>query len=276
MEITSSQEIENIRRKSQKRKRKYGLISVLSVLVGLVIWWAVTDIFHVFPSYALPSPFAVVQGFIFKLTNKAPDNGTLFQHIWASLKIALTGYTLGAVIGVPLGICMGWFKKVDLFVTPLFDLIRPIPTIAWIPLMILWLGIGLLAKSSIVFLSAFVPCVVNSYSGIKSASKVHLWVAQTFGASNLQMLRTVAIPSALPQIFTGLRVSLGSAWTSLAAAEMLAASRGLGFMIQLNRQLARPDLIIVAMLTIGVIGASLSKLLTIAENKIIKGDKEAK
>ena len=119
-------------------------------------------------------------------------------------------------------------------------------------------------------MSAFVPCVINTYSGIKATTQVHLWVAQTFGASRRQMLKEVAIPTALPYIFTGLRVSLGSSWTSLCAAEMLAASRGLGFMIQLNRQLARADLIIVGMLTIGAVGAILSVGLGYLEKKYVK------
>ena len=131
-------------------------------------------------------------------------------------------------------------------------------------------GIGLGAKSAIVFMSAFVPCVINTYSGIKATTQVHLWVAQTFGASRGQMLKEVAIPTALPYIFTGLRVSLGASWTSLCAAEMLAASRGLGFMIQLNRQLARADLIIVGMLTIGAVGAILSVGLGYLEKKFVK------
>ena len=98
---------------------------------------------------------------------------------------------------------MAWFRRVDMFVTPLFDLIRPVPTIAWIPLMILWFGIGLGAKAAIIFVSAFVPCVINAYAGIKQTKPVHLWVAQTFGASRREMLFTVAIPTALPLIFTG-------------------------------------------------------------------------
>lgn len=257
----------------KKRNRKFAVISIVSVTLFISIWEILTDILKIFPSYALPSPFKVASSFITKLNGKAPDNGTLFQHILASLQVALTGYTLGALVGIPLGIFMAWFRKFNMVATPLFDLIRPIPTIAWIPMMILWFGIGLGAKSAIVFMSAFVPCVINTYSGIKATNQVHLWVAQTFGGSRIQMLKEVAIPTALPHIFTGLRVSLGAAWTSLCAAEMLAASRGLGFMIQLNRQLARADLIIVGMLAIGAVGAFLSFILGIFEKKVVKGVK---
>ncbi len=258
-------------RMCRKKAVKFGIISCISLMVFFLIWYICTDVLHLKPDYILPSPVQVFKAFVLKLTTKAPDGATLFGHIGSSLKVALSGYLLGAVIGIPLGIVMAWFHKVDLFVIPLFDLIRPVPTIAWIPLMILWFGIGLGAKAAIIFVSAFVPCVINSYSGIKQTKQVHLWVAQTFGASRTRMLFTVAIPTALPLIFTGLRISLGTAWMTLCAAEMLASNTGLGYMIQLNRTLARADLIIVGMLTIGCVGILLTSLLNIFEKKMVRG-----
>lgn len=266
--------VTDIQRKKKKENRKFFIISIISLVTFFLVWELATDVFRLMPDYSLPSPVKVFKSFINKFSNQNPDNGTLQQHVFTSLKVALSGYLLGAVVGIPLGICMAWVKKIDLFVTPLFDLIRPVPTIAWIPLMILWFGIGLGAKAAIIFVSAFVPCVINSYAGIKQTLPVHLWVSQTFGASRTKMLFTVAVPTAIPLIFTGLRISLGTAWMSLCAAEMLAANRGLGYMIQLNRQLGRPDLIIVGMLTIGGIGALLSFLLGLLESKLVKGVKE--
>lgn len=137
--------------------------------------------------------------------------------------------------------------------------------------MIILLGIGVVAKASIVFLSAFIPCVVNSYTGIKSTKKVHIWVGQTFGASKTRLLFKVAIPSALPYIFTGLKVSLNSSWGSLVAAEMLGSDSGLGYMIQLGRLLCRADLIIVGMVVIGIMGTILSAILDFMEMKLVKG-----
>lgn len=267
--------VTELEKKQRHDKRKFACISLLSLVVFFGVWYAATAVLHLMPDYSLPSPVQVLEAFIYKLGNKAPDGGTLFQHIAASLKVALTGYLLGAVIGIPLGICMAWYKRIDLFVTPLFDLVRPVPTIAWIPLMILWFGIGLGAKAAIIFVSAFIPCVINSYAGIKQTKPVHLWVAQTFGGSRTKMLFTVAIPTALPLIFTGLRISLQAAWTTLCAAEMLAANRGLGYMIQLNRTLARADLIIVGMLTIGFIGTLFAVVLTKLEKKVVKGGRGA-
>ena len=255
----------------RKIKIKFGIVSVVSLCVFFIVWYVCTAVLHLKPDYILPSPVQVVQAFISKLTRTAPDGATIFGHIAASLQVALTGYILGAVVGIPLGIAMAWFRRVDMFVTPLFDLIRPVPTIAWIPLMILWFGIGLGAKAAIIFVSAFVPCVINAYSGIKQTKPVHLWVAQTFGASRREMLFTVAIPTALPMIFTGLRISLGTSWMTLCAAEMLASNKGLGYMIQVNRSLARADLIVVAMLVIGLIGTIFTVGLNALEHRFVKG-----
>lgn len=255
----------------KKKNRKFAFVSLCSLIIFFGIWHLVTAVLQLMPDYSLPSPVQVLKSFIEKLTKKAPDGGTLSQHIFASLKVALTGYTLGAIVGIPLGICMAWYRRLDLFATPLFDLIRPVPTIAWIPLMILWFGIGLGAKSAIIFVSAFVPCVINAYAGIKQTKAVHLWVGQTFGASKTKLLFTVAIPTSLPLIFTGLRISLGTAWMTLCAAEMLAANKGLGYMIQMNRAIARADLIIVGMLTIGAIGTLFTWGLDKLEKILVKG-----
>ena len=195
----------------------------------------------------------------------------MLVHVASSLKTVLSGYLLGVVVGVPLGICMAWFKPVDRFLRPLFDLIKPIPGIAWIPVMITLFGIGLMGKAMIVFMTAFIACMVNAYSGIKQTRDVHLWVAQTFGASNLQQLFTVAIPTALPMIMTGRRVALGAAWSAVIAAELLASSSGIGFMIQQCRGLARPDIIIAGMIAIGLIGTLLTWLLGLLEKLVLKG-----
>ena len=188
----------------------------------------------------------------------------------ASMRVALSGYFLGVVIGIPLGIAMAWFKPVDYFVTPLFDLLRPVPGIAWLPVLIVMFGIGLLSRAMVIFLSAFIACVINSYSGIKNTKPVHLWVGQTFGASNLQQLFQIAIPTALPMIFTGLKVALGASWNALIAAELLASSKGLGFMINQARGIYRPDIIIVGMIAVGITGAILSWLIELLQKLVLK------
>lgn len=255
----------------KKKRQSYIWLSLLSIFLFLALWWFCCDVLHTTSPSTLPGPVQVVKTFVRKLTGTAPDGATLPQHIFSSLRIALGGWALGVIIGTPLGIFMAWYKKVDLFVRPVFDLLRPVPGLAWIPLMIILFGIGITPKIVTVFLSAFVPCVLNSYTGIRQTREVHLWVGQTFGASDNQMLLNIAIPTALPMIMTGVRVALGAAWTCIVAAEMLASTRGLGYMIQQARGIYRPDIIICGMIAIGVIGAVFSWLLSLIERKIVKG-----
>ena len=253
--------------------RKYAYLggSLLSLLCFFGIWYLITSVLHWFPPQALPDPVRIIQSFIRKWTSRAPDGGTLPQHIWASLHLALYGFFLGAVIGIPLGIAMGWNRTMDLLVTPMFQILRPIPPIAWIPIMLIFFGIGQTAKAAVIFVSTVTNCILNSYYGIKQTKDVHLWVSRTFGASKWQMLWTIAIPSALPMIFAGLNLSLNVAWMSLVAAEMLAANQGLGYMIQYNRMMARADYVIVGMIAITLVGAILTRLLGALENAIVKG-----
>ncbi len=257
----------------KKREIRYFVYSCITILVVLGFWWAVTNGLHLVNAMVFPSPVKVVQTFFEKLTDPNPDGATIPQHLFASLKLALTGYFLGVVIGVPLGLLMGWYRPVELFFRPIFDLIRPIPGIAWIPILIILLGIGLLPKAIVIFLTAFVACVENAYAGIQQTRDVHQWVGRTFGASHLELFFRIGIPTSLPLIMTGMRVALAGSWSALVAAELLASNRGLGFMIQQARGLYRPDVIIVGMLSVGLVGALLTKLLSILENIVIKGRK---
>lgn len=252
-------------------KWRYTMVTLLTIALFLLVWYLCTDVWKVVPRMVLPSPVRVLSTFINKFTNPNPDGATMLQHLGASLQVAMTGYVIGILVGVPLGILMAWNKRADMFIRPLFDLIRPIPGIAWIPVMIVMFGIGLLSKAMVIFLSSFTAMVINSYSGIKQTKAVHLWVGQTFGATRLQQLFRIAIPSALPMILTGLRVALGNSWGALVAAEMLASSRGLGFMIQQNRGIGRPDVIIAGMIAVGIVGALLTWILLLIERAVLKG-----
>lgn len=246
-------------------------VSCASVLTVILIWYVYINVLHLKSETVFPGPVKVLRTFVQKLHIKAPDGATLGQHLWSSIKVALLGYFLGAVVGVPLGIAMAWNKWVDRFARPLFDLIRPIPGLAWIPMFILLFGIGITSKALVIFLGALIACVVNSYTGIRQTQELHLWVGEVFGASDRQKLFRIAIPTALPMIFTGLRVALGSSWTALVAAELLASTRGLGYMIQQARAISRPDIIIVGMLAIGAVGAMFDAVLHMIEVKVAKG-----
>ena len=256
-------EMEDIMTLQQKKERaiRLKLISALSLCLFFLLWYLVTDVLKLAPATLFPSPVTALETGIAKWTTKKPDGATLPTHIFSSLRVSLLGFCFGACIGVPLGVVMAWWEPMDTTLRPVFDFIRNIPPIAWIPIMIILLGIGVVAKAAIVFLSAFIPCVVNSYTGIKSVKKVHIWVGQTFGASKLRILFKVAM-----------KVSLNSSWGCLVAAEMLGSDSGLGYMIQIGRLLCRADIIIVGMIVIGVCGTILSALLDLLERALVKGD----
>ena len=270
-ECSQQVEVDMLRQKERRRKNKYLMVSVLTMVVFLLIWELCSDVLHLMPSYSLPSPVASVKAFITKFYDRSPDRGYIWQHALASLQVVVNGSGLGIVIGIPLGILMGWYKKFDMFFKSIFDIIRPIPPIAWIPIMVVLLGIGVKAKAAVIFLSSVVPCVINSYAGIKQVNPVHLWVAQIFGATDRQMLRTIAIPSAMPMIFTGVRVALNAAWMALVAAELLASTKGLGYMIQLARTFGRPDIIIAGMFAIGLLSMVFNVIVSLLEKKFVKG-----
>ena len=255
----------------QKRKIKLKIISLIAVVAYIAVWYLCTAVLELAPSYKVPDPLTVVRTFITKLYDPRPDGSTLIVHFWSSFKVVMVGFCCGAVLGIPLGILMGWYRWVNSLLRPIFDFIRPIPPIALIPIVVILFGISLEAKAIIVFIAALMPCILNSYQGIKQTNMVHVWVAQTFGATNRQRLFTVGIPSAMPMIFTGLRVSMATSWMSLVAAELMGATSGLGYLISVARGLLRSDIIIVGMLCLGVIGICISLLFDFLEKLMVRG-----
>ncbi len=253
--------------KYEGEQRKNVLLSMAGLILFFALWELFVDV-GIISERALCSPSKLVSTFIVKLTSKNPDGATLIVNTLASLKLAVLGFLIAVAVGIPLGLFMGYFKAFDKFMTPIFEILRPIPPIAWIPIVILTLGIGLSAKIFIIFISAFCGCVINSYLGIKLTNKTYINVARTFGASDWQIFTKVCLPSAVNMIFAGVRTALNSSWGTLVAAEMLAATSGLGYMIQMGRRLIRPDIIVLGMFTIGSIGALMGLILGGIEKKI--------
>ena len=244
------------------------ILPVLTVVLFLGVWEFAGGI-GLIPSAYLPSPSILVQTFVMKLTDVNPEGATLIQNMLSSLQTSFSGFFAALIIGIPLGLLMGYFEEIDRFVKPVFEMIRPIPPIAWIPLTIVLLGIGFRAKAFIICFAAFVPCVMNSYTGIKLTSPALINVAKTCGASRMQIFFHVAIPSAIPMVLAGVRLALAASWSTLVAAEMLASPSGLGYMIQMGRLLARPDLIVLGMVMIGLIGLLLSAIVSRVESKLL-------
>ena len=262
------QRIAMVQKKKRQEKRTSQLRSLLRIAVFLGVWELASDLNLVNSRY-LAAPSTILKLFFTKLTDPNPDGAVLGVNVLASLQVSLTGFFLAIIIGIPLGLLMGWYGGFESFVRPIFELVRPIPPVSWIPLTIVWLGIGLPAKAFIVFFSAFVPCVINAYTGIKQTSPVLINFAKTCGASNFTTFWRIGIPSSMTMVFAGVRVALGNAWATLVAAEMLAASSGLGYMILMGRQFARPDLILLGIVVIGVIGVIFTAILGWVENKVL-------
>ena len=241
-------------------------ISTLSVLIFFLFWYLLTSGFSLVGANYLPSPGEVF--FAFKKWAVRPFAGeTIWGHMFVSLRLIIYSFFIAILIGLPLGILMGWYEKIDRIVNPVFQLIRPIPPLAWIPLAILWFGIGITSKMFVICLAAFVPSLINSYTGIKTVDRLLVNAARTFGAKQPDILKRVAIPHCLPYIFTGIRLSLTACWMTLVAAELVAASAGLGYSMQMARRTLDPPVIFVSMITIGLIGMVMIQIVKYIENK---------
>jgi len=244
------------------------VLSTVSVIAVLGVWFCLTSSGKIISPAFLPAPHNIVIDF-FRILRSSYVGNTLIGHTLVSLQIVLGGFFLAVAIGIPLGILMGWFKRIEAIVDPLFQLLRPIPPLAWIPLSLLWFGIGIKSKIFVIWLSAFVPCVINSYTGIRLTEPLLVKAALGLGVKRQRdLLREVAIPSSLPVILGGVRIGLGSAWMTLVAAELLASDAGLGYMMQMARRALEPSVVILGMLIIGVLGALMARGLRALEKRI--------
>lgn len=259
-EMTAAERVALVEREKHRITYRNITLSFAGILLFLLIWEGLA-LSGIVDSRILCDVLEVLRLFVTKLSDPNPDGAVLTVRIWSSLQVALLGFLLAVVIGVPLGWLMGWYRGADSFLRPIFEIIRPIPPVSWIPLTIVWLGIGLPAKSFIVFFAAFVPCLINAYTGIRQTKEVLKNVGKTFGASYFTVFVKVGIPSSLVMTFAGIKVAIGNAWATLVAAEMLAASSGLGYMILMGRSYARVDLIILGIVVIGVLGVIISAII---------------
>ena len=194
-------------------------------------------------------------------------NGRLHQHVLHSLQLVAMGFAVAIGVGVPLGLLMGFSRKAEALINPAFLLLRPIPPLAWIPLAIVWLGLGDAAKILVIFVAAFVPSVINSYTGVRNIDIPVLEAAQMLGIRGAKLVLEVLVPGALPMIFTGLRLSLQASWTTLVAAELIGSLYGLGSILNQGAQDIYPAMILVAMVSVAICGGLTTALLSMLENK---------
>ena len=227
-------------------------LSVATLAVLLAIWWAVTALQLISPLF-LPSPWQVLQKLLTIAGPQGFMDATLWQHLAASLTRIAIALILAAIVGVPVGIAMGLSPTVRGILDPLIELYRPVPPLAWLPLVIIWFGIGETPKILLIYLAIFAPVVMSTLAGVKSAQQVRVRAAQSLGASRAQVLWLVILPGALPEILTGLRIGLGVGWSTLVAAELIAATRGLGFMVQSAGEFLATDVVLAGIAVIAII-----------------------
>ena len=222
----------------------------------LLILWQIASSSEVLPSNKIPSPIQIVIGIKELAFHGLPPGNSLFLHCFESLLRVSSGFILALVIAVPLGIVVGWFPLLRNMLTPVIETIRPIPPLAWIPLAILWFGIGFQSAAFIIFLGCFFPILLSTISGVLSVEKRLIEAAKTLGATEQKIILQVLIPGATPSIFTGTRIGIGIGWMTLVAAEFtgVKSGYGLGYMIMVARDIQRPDFVIAGMATIGLLG----------------------
>lgn len=241
---------------SSEVKKWYYILPVLSIGMFFAAWIFLSQ----GADTMIPTPYATLQRFLDICVNPISE-ATLIVHIWASLKRVLIAFFFAIVLGVFLGVGLGWSKAFDSFLGPVFEILRPIPPIAWIPLVILWCGIGELPKVVIVFIGSFVPIVLNTCSGIKEIDPLLINVGLVLGANRRQLLFEITLPATVPAILAGIRTALSSGWMCVVAAEMIVAKQGVGFLIVRGQESGDTALILACMLVIGVVNLLLSTIL---------------
>jgi taurine transport system permease protein len=241
-------------RSSHSRPGWQRLATALAALAGvLVVWHLLTAVTGVVSPARFPPP-AEVGIALRQIVLEGYSNGRLHDHVLRSVGLVTMGFVVAASAGVALGLAMGASRTVEAFVNPVFLVLRPIPPLAWIPLAIVWLGLGDAAKMMVIFVSAFVPSVINSYTGVRQIERPIFEAAAMLHIRGWRYWREVLVPGALPNIFTGLRLSLQASWTTLVAAELVGAVAGLGTILNQAAQDIYPAMILVGMIGVALCG----------------------
>jgi NitT/TauT family transport system permease protein len=240
------------------------LPSLIVLAVVVALWW-VTVVFT--KSVIFPTPWQVVSG-----TLELAKDGTLWDHIGASLMRVGVGFGIAVLLAIPLGLWMGRVRGAFVTLNPLFQILRPISPIAWIPIAILWFGVGNASPIYLIFIASVFPMIVQTTSGVHTIERRYLRAAENFGVPRGKLFRQVVFPAALPDIIIGMRIGLGVAWLVVVAAEMIALRSGLGYMIIDSRNAGnRYDLVIAGMIIIGIIGLALDGIMRLLESmKIVR------
>ncbi len=241
----------------KRQKAICSAISVLSVLTIILFWYLIS---WTNPEL-MPTPVETAKQLVNMITS--PSGGaTLFEHVGASFTRVIIAYFIATVAGVLMGVGFGWSKAFREYICPIFELLRPIPPIAWIPLVIIWFGIGEASKIAIVFIGAFVPVVANTYSGMMQMDPIYEKAGKILGANRRETLFEIVIPASFPHILAGMKIALSQSWACVIAAEMIAAEKGLGYLIVRSMESGNMGNILISLVFISGISFLLSYLFT--------------
>jgi len=235
----------------------------LSVLVGLLIIWEFCARWGIVNGQVFPPPSRILGGI-----KQLAEFGLLWNDVSASILRVTIGFAFATLIGITLAAVLARVETLAYYIMPIVELIRPISVIAWIPIAILWFGLGDKPAWFIIFLGSFFPIFTNTYVGFRSVAPIHIQAAKCFGAGRWLFFRKVLFPSALPYILTGMRIGLGFGWMCVIAAEMIAATSGLGYMIQLARNLMETERIFAGMIIIGIVGFTMNQAMLWLERRL--------
>lgn len=250
----------SVKRVAQRRKPRRGLpgegptlaLSVVSVATIAALWWAAT-FFHWVPPLFLPSPQAVWSAFVDAWNGRIQGGLPLSEHLmWSAIRV-FGAFALASLTAVPIGILMGVSRIARGLLDPPLEFYRPLPPLAYLPLVVIWFGIDETAKLIVIYLACFAPIAMAARAGARSATAEQVNAAYSLGASFIQVVRHVVLPAALPEILTGLRIAIGFGWTTLVAAEMVAATAGLGQMVLNASSFLRTDVVVMGIVLIGLI-----------------------
>lgn len=229
-------------------------------LGGLIGFWSFLSLTGLTPRQFLPAPWDMAERFLTLLTTKFAGF-TLIEHVWSSFQRYVFGVALAMLIAIPLGLLMGWFGWLDDMITPVFDGLRFIAPIAWVPFAALWFGTGVGGPIMIIFAGAFPPCLINAYRGAKFVEPRLIEAARMLGTGHVRMVTDILLPASIPSIIAGMRVSAGLGWQSLVGAELIVASAGVGFMMVQAQGVVSTTTVMAGMLAIGMVGLLIDVLL---------------
>ncbi|MBP9183578.1 MAG: ABC transporter permease subunit [Fuscovulum sp.] len=243
------------------------LLSLASIAGIIFLWWLATTLGWVKPLF-LPGPGAVLRKFL-QIWNEGFTNTAFLTHVAVSTARVFGAFLLACLIGIPLGLAMGMSPLIRGIFDPPIEFYRPIPPLAYLPLMIIWFGIGETSKVLLIFLSVLAPVALGARAGVKSAAIEQIHAAYSFGATRWQVMRHVILPSALPEILTAMRIGIGFGWTTLVAAEMVAATEGLGYMVLSASQFLQTSTVIMGIIVIAAIAYAFDLLMRFIERKVV-------